>query len=63
MTSTMKRTSDDQIELFDDQGHLIGTIIRPVTTEVLGPGAEKVYLARRESRPGSPSGHPKRHAA
>ncbi|HET8771720.1 MAG TPA: hypothetical protein VFM71_12120 [Gemmatimonadaceae bacterium] len=47
----MTRTADNQVQLFDEHGALIGTIVRPVTTEVLGPGAEKVYLARR------PAGH------
>ena len=51
MEPTMTRTADNQVQLFDEHGALIGTIVRPVTAEVLGPGAEKVYLARR------PAGH------
>ena len=47
MEPTMTRTADNQVQLFDEHGALIGTIVRPVTAEVLGPGAEKVYLARR----------------
>ena len=47
MEPTMTRTADNQVQVFDEHGALIGTIVRPVTAEVLGPGAEKVYLARR----------------
>jgi hypothetical protein len=53
MENTMTRTSDSQVQLFDDEGRLIGTIVRPVTPQVLGPGAEKVYLARRGARQGA----------
>jgi hypothetical protein len=49
MEPTVKRTSESRIELFDANGRLIGTITRPVQPEVVGPGAEKVYLARRSS--------------
>ncbi|MFN0099368.1 MAG: hypothetical protein ACKVS7_11880 [Gemmatimonadaceae bacterium] len=44
----MTRISDNQVQLFDDQGRLIGVIRRPMDREVFGPGREKVYLARRE---------------
>ncbi len=44
----VKRLSDNQIQLFDDHGTLIGVIRRPVEPEVLGPGREKVYLSRRD---------------
>ena len=37
--------------------------MRPVIPGVLGPGSEKVYLARNGIRPGSPSEPPERHAA
>lgn len=47
MTTIVKRTSESRIELFDGNGRLIGTISRPIDAEVLGPGREKVYLARR----------------
>lgn len=47
METTVKRTSEARIELFDANGRLIGTITRPVEPEVLGRGREKVYLARR----------------
>lgn len=63
MESTMTRTQDDQVQLFDDEGRLIGTITRPVTRDVLGPGAEKVYLARRAPRTGDRVGRPSQHAA
>jgi hypothetical protein len=46
----MTRISDSQIELLDANGRLIGTITRPVDSEALGPGREKVYLARRSDR-------------
>jgi hypothetical protein len=51
MEPRMTRTSDDQIQLYDDNGRLIGVIRRPVVPDVLGPGREKVYLARRTERP------------
>ncbi len=47
MTTIVKRTSDARIEIFDADGQLIGTISRPLDAEALGPGREKVYLARR----------------
>lgn len=47
MEPTVKRNSESRIELFDANGRLIGTITRPVEPEVVGPGREKVYLARR----------------
>lgn len=47
MEPIVNRTSESRIELFDDQGKLIGTIATPNAAEVLGPGREKVYLARR----------------
>lgn len=50
MEPIVKRTSASHIELFDAQGRLIGSIERPVKDEILGPGREKVYLARREPR-------------
>ena len=47
MTTIVTRISNSRIELFDADGRLIGTISRPVDAEALGPGREKVYLARR----------------
>jgi hypothetical protein len=41
-------TSGGTFCLFDDAGHLIGTIMRPVERHPLGAGREKVYLARPE---------------
>ena len=47
----MTRTSHNRIEIFDAEGKLVGVIVRPVEpTTALGPGREKVYLARREAR-------------
>ncbi|MBX3133178.1 MAG: hypothetical protein KF689_07320 [Gemmatimonadaceae bacterium] len=55
MTTNVKRNSDSRIDLFDAHGQLIGSISRPVEPEALGPGREKVYLARcpmaRSERP------------
>ena len=39
-------TEQPQIQLLDDRGRVIGVITRPVDPEALGPGREKVYLAR-----------------
>ena len=50
MEPNLKRSSLARIDLFDLNGRLIGSISRPVATEVLGPGREKVYLARRTQR-------------
>jgi hypothetical protein len=47
-TMTRKSDKNSRIELLDADGRLIGTITRPVETEALGPGREKVYLARRD---------------
>jgi len=47
MTKPVARISDSRIDVYDADGHLIGTISRPVDREALGPGREKVYLARR----------------
>lgn len=49
METIVERSAESRIELFDADGRLIGTIIRPVEPEVVGPGREKVYLARRSS--------------
>ena len=53
METIVKRISEARIELLDANGRLIGTITRPVEPEVVGPGREKVYLARRSSKHGS----------
>lgn len=55
MEPNVKRSSESRVDLFDINGKLIGSISRPVATEVLGPGREKVYLARRSSRPNTHS--------
>jgi len=44
------RTTDSRMEVFDADGRLIGTITRPIEAVILGPGREKVYLARRSPR-------------
>jgi hypothetical protein len=46
-----------QVQILDDEGRVIGVISKPVEAEILGPGREKVYLARR------PSGERTPHAA
>ncbi len=53
MEPTVQRTSSSRVDLFDTNGRLIGSITRPIAQDVLGPGREKVYLARRISRPES----------
>jgi hypothetical protein len=46
----MTRTAHNGIEIFDADGKLVGVIVRPVEpTSALGPGREKVYLARRKA--------------
>ena len=48
MDDRMTRISEKQVQLYDEQGRLIGVITRPIVpAEVVGPGREKVYLARR----------------
>jgi hypothetical protein len=47
MDTNVKQIAESGIEVFDAHGRLIGTITRPVAPDVLGPGREKVYLARR----------------
>ena len=44
------RPDTPQVQILDEQGRLVGVIARPVATEVLGPGREKVYLARPADR-------------
>jgi hypothetical protein len=55
MEPTVKRTTESRIDLFDAHGRLIGTIVRPIESEILGPGREKVYLARRSPSTGRTS--------
>lgn len=55
MEPTVKRTSETRVDIFDANGRLIGTIVRPIGSEILGPGQEKVYLARRASQNGRTS--------
>ncbi|MBK7906770.1 MAG: hypothetical protein IPJ78_09405 [Gemmatimonadetes bacterium] len=48
MEPHVQRNSDPrQVQVLDDEGRVIGVISRPVAAEILGPGREKVYLARR----------------
>lgn len=48
MMPNVKRTTDQQqLQLLDDDGRVIGVISRPVEVDALGPGREKVYLQRR----------------
>lgn len=54
MEPIVQRTSGSRIDLFDPNGRLIGSITRPVAVDVLGPGREKVYLARRAQRRETP---------
>jgi hypothetical protein len=50
MDPQVTRISDKQVQLYDEQGRLIGVITRPlVPAEAVGPGREKVYLARRNA--------------
>lgn len=49
-TATTNRSTTKQVELYDDEGRLIGVIARPVVVDVLGPGREKVYLSRPAGR-------------
>ena len=50
MEPNVKRISQEQVQLTDEQGQVIGVISAPIEAEVLGPGREKVYLARRDQR-------------
>ena len=48
MEPTMKQNTErKQLHVLDDTGQVIGVISRPLETDALGPGREKVYLARR----------------
>jgi len=47
MDTQVERPTESRIEVYDAHGRLIGTITRPIGPDVLGPGREKVYLARR----------------
>ncbi len=50
MDPKVTKISEKQVQLFDEQGRLIGVITRPIVpAEVVGPGREKVYLARRNA--------------
>lgn len=50
MEPKVMRNSKEQVELYDERGRLIGVITRPVVKDPVGPGREKVYLARRAER-------------
>jgi hypothetical protein len=53
MDPKVTKISDKQVQLYDEQGRLIGVISRPVVpAEAVGPGREKVYLARRDASAG-----------
>lgn len=39
---------DATLAVLDDRGTMLGTIVRPTQLDPLGPGREKVYLARRQ---------------
>lgn len=54
---TQHDTAAQQVQVLDDEGRVIGVISRPVESDLLGPGREKVYLARR------PEGQRTSHAA
>ena len=54
MEPTVPRPAEaPQIQILDERGRVIGVISRPVDPEVLGPGREKVYLARSRPEPAS----------
>ena len=54
MEPTVPRPAEaPQIQILDERGRVIGVISRPVDPEVLGPGREKVYLARSRPEPTS----------
>ena len=44
--TTMQETQADRVVVFDERGGQIGTIPHPESGEPIGPGREKVYLAR-----------------
>ena len=50
MDANVTRLSTTRFELRDAAGRVIGTIVRPVEEQPIGPGREKVYLARRAPR-------------
>ena len=50
MEPNVKRSPQSRVDLFDTNGQLIGSISSPVATDILGPGREKVFLARRTPR-------------
>ena len=37
------------LPLFNPDGTIIGTIVRPLSRDAVGPGREKVYLARDQA--------------
>ncbi len=56
MEPHVQRSIDQQqVQVLDDEGRVIGVISRPVESDLLGPGREKVYLARRQ--PGQRTSH------
>jgi hypothetical protein len=55
MDRKMTEITEKQVQLYDEQGRLIGVITRPaVPAEAVGPGREKVYLARRNAADRTP---------
>ncbi len=50
-TKQMLTTAGSILCLLDDRGTIIGWIPYPIRRDVLGPGREKVFLARPQSVP------------
>jgi hypothetical protein len=51
--TTMEKRQDGEVYVFDERGRLIGTIPHPRSGEPVGPGRQKVYLAKpmQQQRP------------
>ncbi len=47
METAMPRPTHSRLEILDANGKVVGIIIGPIDAQGLGPGREKVYLARR----------------
>lgn len=50
-TRVLMTTAGSLLCLCDERGTIIGWIPYPVRRDALGPGREKVYLARPQSEP------------
>ncbi len=58
MEPTMKQNTErKQLHVLDDTGQVIGVISRPLETDALGPGREKVYLRRPTPAHGTQTPH------